>query len=579
MVPQNWFVFKMNTDEVIFGYFFELQFNGRKPFLQLIINKNNKILVKIDNKEIDCSSLLIPSAVEMTSSSIASLFRCMKLINPCQGYIIKSEEEKQYGTSPQCTIETFQDGTFITNILRHKDCSFISPLKSKNKRCKKCEKHIKYRHYNAKKDDDKENTYCFSQEEIKDKLRQLAPNLQSNQLILIESQILNSNTSKKGVRWDKYIICMSLTLYNRNPAAYRDITTNNWLHLPSESLLQRYKNAVQQKPGTIHDMMLWMNSEAKSQQLSREGSYGEIILDEMSIQEDLQIVHYKSETNLVGLSNSGSEVQHMQVLRNGKSESELADHVLQYVFSGLTGFRWPFANFPNTQAPPANIFVTFWTCVDALYNWGFKPIYTSLDGSANNRAFIKMHFPSSNPINSKMVAKSYKNPTRSMIFMMDPCRLIKKIRNSVLSSGFLDSHQRILTVNKHVIIWKMWVDAYQWDCTNSFRIHHKLTDEHIFPSNAQKMRNKLAFQTLDSDMYNLMTCYSDTLNSYAKAEMVSVLEFLKYTSALVSFFTDSRPIKDMCDPRLKLLSEIYNFFKAWESEYLQGNEKKNATKV
>lgn len=268
----------------------------------------------------------------------------------------------------------------------------------------------------------------------------------------------------------------------------------------------------------------------------------------------------------------------MQVLRNGKSESELADHVLQYVFSGLTGFRWPFANFPNTQAPPANIFVTFWTCVDALYNWGFKPIYTSLDGSANNRAFIKMHFPSSNPVNSKMVAKSYKNPTRSMIFMMDPCHLIKKIRNSVLSSGFLDSHQRILTVNKHVIIWKMWVDAYQWDCTNSFRIHHKLTDEHIFPSNAQKMRNKLAFQTLDSDMYNLMTCYSDTLNSYAKAEMVSVLEFLKYTSALVSFFTDSRPIKDMCDPRLKLLSEIYNFFKAWESEHLQGDEKKTQQK-
>lgn len=134
IVPQNWFVFKMNTDEVIFGYFFELQFNGRKPFLQLIINKNNKILVKIDNKEIDCSSLLIPSAEELTSSSIASLFRCMKLINPCQGYIIKSEEEKQYGTSPQCTIETFQDGTFITNILRHKDCSFISPLKSKKQK-------------------------------------------------------------------------------------------------------------------------------------------------------------------------------------------------------------------------------------------------------------------------------------------------------------------------------------------------------------------------------------------------------------------------------------------------------------
>ena len=59
----------------------------------------------------------------------------------------------------------------------------------------------------------------------------------------------------------------------------------------------------------------------------------------------------------------------------------------------------------------------------------------------------------------------------------------------------------------------MWVDAYQWDCTNSFRIHHKLTDEHIFPNNAQKMRNKFAFKTLDSEMLNLMTCYSQILNA------------------------------------------------------------------
>lgn len=34
----------------------------------------------------------------------------------------------------------------------------------------------------------------------------------------------------------------------------------------------------------------------------------------------------------------------------------------------------------------------------------------------------------------------------------------------------------------------------------------------------------------------------------------------------------------MCDPRLKLLSEIYNFFKAWESEHLQGDEKKTQQK-
>jgi len=35
-----------------------------------------------------------------------------------------------------------------------------------------------------------------------------------------------------------------------------------------------------------------------------------------------------------------------------------------------------------------------------------------MDGSANNRAFLKMHFPSGNPLASKMVARCYKNPTQ-----------------------------------------------------------------------------------------------------------------------------------------------------------------------
>lgn len=64
----------------------------------------------------------------------------------------------------------------------------------------------------------------------------------------------------------------------------------------------------------------------------------------------------------------------------------------------------------------------------------------------------------------------------------------------------------------------MWIDAYQ--------IHHKSCDEHIYPSNAQKMRNKLACQTLDSDMLNPMECYCETLNEAGRADMVGVLQCL-----------------------------------------------------
>lgn len=70
------------------------------------------------------------------------------------------------------------------------------------------------------------------------------------------------------------------------------------------------------------------------------------------------------------------------------------------------------------------------------------------------------------------------------------------------------------------------------------------------------MKNKLAFQTLDADMFNLKKCYSEPLNAFAKAELVSVLQFVKYTSAMLSLFTDSRPIKDLTDTRLKTFTGI-----------------------
>ncbi|CAG2213956.1 unnamed protein product [Mytilus edulis] len=376
-------------------------------------------------------------------------------------------------------------------------------------------------------------------------------------------------TSKKGMRWDKDVICMALSLYNRNPSAYRDIVQNDWLQLPSESLIKLYKNAVHQCPGIVPDMMLWMCNEAKRQNLVTEDYFGGLILDEMAIQENLQIVNTKSSTKLYGLSDSGLDVQQMQALNEGIFESKLANHVQQYIFSGLTGYRWSFANFPNLQAPPAEIFLTSWLYIDELYRWGFKSIYCCLDGSANNRAFLKMHFPCGNPVSDKMVAKGYKNPLRKIVFLMDPSHLIKKIRNGVFSSGFLDSHQRLLTVHGTFIVWKMWIDAYQWDrSSNSFQIHNKLSDDHIYPSSSQKMRNKLAFETLDCDMLYLMKCYSETLNEAGKAEMVGVLEFLKYTSVLVALVTDSRPIKDSNDMRLKQLSENYNWFKAWENQHV-----------
>ena len=82
---------------------------------------------------------------------------------------------------------------------------------------------------------------------------------------------------------------------------------------------------------------------------------------------------------------------------------------------------------------------------------------------------------------------------------------LKKIRNSLLSSTELDDSKRTLMLNQKKCLWSHFQEAYQWDLqTNSLRVYHKLTDDHIYVSDANKMRNHLATDVLNSEMLHLM---------------------------------------------------------------------------
>ena len=59
-----------------------------------------------------------------------------------------------------------------------------------------------------------------------------------------------------------------------------------------------------------------------------------------------------------------------------------------------------------------------------------------------------------------------------------------------------------------------------------FPIHRKLSDEHIFPNNAQKMRNKLTFDVLDKDMLHLM-------QTNGSEDMKAAISLLENTIVLV----------------------------------------------
>lgn len=59
--------------------------------------------------------------------------------------------------------------------------------------------------------------------------------------------------------------------------------------MPSKRLLQYYKNSVDQAPGINIKQLEWMEKEAISKNVSEFGKRGGLVLDEMTIQDDIQV--------------------------------------------------------------------------------------------------------------------------------------------------------------------------------------------------------------------------------------------------------------------------------------------------
>jgi hypothetical protein len=61
------------------------------------------------------------------------------------------------------------------------------------------------------------------------------------------------------------------------------------LVLPSKRLLQYYKNSIKQTTCFNEDNLKWRAKEANNKQVSDFGKHGGLVMDEMSIQDDLVI--------------------------------------------------------------------------------------------------------------------------------------------------------------------------------------------------------------------------------------------------------------------------------------------------
>ena len=138
-------------------------------------------------------------------------------------------------------------------------------------------------------------------------LERVIPECPERLKVFLLSQKNAATSCPKGRIWNKDIIRICLSLWCRSPRGYSDLRSSGFMVYPSSGLLQYYKNSVNQVSGINTEMLIWMQNEAKNHNLSPEGYEGDILLDEMIIENDIQLFKKGGGIKMIGLTDVSDE--------------------------------------------------------------------------------------------------------------------------------------------------------------------------------------------------------------------------------------------------------------------------------
>ncbi len=507
--------------------------------------------------------LHVENKYSTTSQCINNICETVKKIKFCRGWDLGSNNKPSKNIIEERW--TVNDTTSIHRF--SKKCKKVSLFSSDV--CQTCVHTHGF--INASESEDEESSMLDDFENLHnllDKILVENPHLCS----FIKGQVdLAIKEDPRGRRWDKAILLSALRLWLRSPEGYKEFRNQDLFLLPHPNTLSNYKNQLKQKPGLNDEHFEWMHQEfyrlLQTKAVDETDLHGVLVLDEMYIQQDLTSYKTKDGIDLTGFVNLGEESTNIKTVREGKENVKLANQVLQFVYLGFNGFRFPIAHWPTATANAADMYVNMWQAIQKLFEYGFQVEGVVMDGGSSNRKLIELHFDNwEHAVKSNFTTTSPFNPDMKVTFIMDYSHVMKKIRNNIVKSGDDKEHTKLLTLpDNSTIEWDNWSDAYHWDIGNVWKVYRKLTSKHFKLDSASKMRNHFAEQVLDVNMLNLFMHYKTALGEYG-SRLDGTIELIKHTSVLVEVFRDLRPIKDTCDDRLDHLTTALNWFTDWESQ-------------
>lgn len=576
-VPVGFIVASKTNTQLTLNNSTEYYSNGNCIVKSLTFSSNKSWSLEICQKKVNLDAIEITPTYSFTRYSIGLVCKQVSMIKLCEGVTVTQTvvcsryHILEHLTLPGKSVSTRKIRSILcqrvvsiisaTNICRN--CQKMTCVQKTSTVEKTTEPTPEFRNEEKSGKETANANTSAKQNVSKEDFKKLIPGATDPMLELLMSQAQNIGRKAPGRRWSSSMVSVCLQLYSRSPNAYKTLQASKMLVLPSTSLLILYKNSVKHDIGFHAEVFHWMFKEARRLELPDSALVGGIILDEMSVQTDLQIAKNGDVVELVGFEDLGPEGNMLQTLRKGKIQPKLGTHVLQFVFLGLSGFRFPFAHFLSTQVQAPVINSLFWEAVDHLQMFGFTTVFTCMDGAQSNRSFLHINIDKDS---SSMCAKNPCDLDESVIFMMDYSHAIKKVRNNIIKSGIKKGCTRnLISPTGNAIQWQMWIDCFTWDSSNGVQVHRKLTKEHIYPTTQSKMRNHLAEQVLNDDMLELFTEYQSHLGNKGSA-LNGPIELLKRTSRIIEIFRDYRPVRDISDHRLLEVNEVLQWFKSWESK-------------
>lgn len=310
-------------------------------------------------------------------------------------------------------------------------------------------------------------------------------------------------------------------------------------------------------------MVRWMYMAAKAANIPDYGRDGGIIHDEMSIQEDIVISKIGGKVKLVGFVDTGGEGNMVRSLKTKDASMKLATQVVQFIFQGHSGFRFPLCHFPVQCVKGAELYAIVNSIISTLYDFDFNVGFIMQDGGQENRTYtsimtdVARRYVGHNPVTNTPIS-----------ICQDYSHNCKKMRNNILKSGIPSKKTkkiiRTIRMSGQEVSWKHWEECVEWDMerlSSGRRIYPKITKSHLRPSDSEKMRNHLAEEMLNTDMLHLMECYQASLSD--GSHLNGTVQLLRKTSRIVTLFRDRRHIKTIQDPRLTEAEDLLSWMETW----------------